>query len=379
MRKVFLLSLVFILLAALPAVGQCVGGSCRLPAADVRVKEKEKIKLKQPTPAWRYERAVGHRTAVVRVVCDDGRGARSIGSGVLVRWNKRVVVLTARHVVRDAKKIFIHFHNRKSVSARVLVVDATWDCAVLELDDRPEGVGPAEVELGERAMFRPGDRLESCGYGPDGKLAVNSGLFQGYRRSTAAMQGPDDWMVISGMARGGDSGGPIFNSSGKVVGVLWGTDGAEVVGVQAGRLHVLLDQAVARSYQQKQLVERRPTPPMAAPLEAVGGRLEAGERIITPNLQPKASSLKPMLPWRDGAQRRDQSQRVAIEGLIELERLRQADRYSRPPIIEMPSAAQSAPPAKPNAVSPSPLLAGLCVLAGVLGGFIIYFANEKGN
>jgi len=51
MRKVFLLSLLLVLLAAIPAAGQCVGGSCRLPAADVRVKEKEKFKLRQPTPA----------------------------------------------------------------------------------------------------------------------------------------------------------------------------------------------------------------------------------------------------------------------------------------------------------------------------------------
>jgi len=349
----------------------------------VRVKDKEKIKLKQPTSAWRYERAVGHRASVVRVVCDDGRGARSIGSGVVVRWGKRVVVLTARHVVHDAKKILIPFHTKKSVSARVLVVDATWDCAVLELDSQPEGIEPAEIELGAQAMFRPGDRLESAGYGPDGKLAVNSGLFQGYRRSTAAMQGPDDWMVISGHARGGDSGGPIFNSAGKVVGVLWGTDGEEVVGVQAGRLHVLLDEAIAKVYQQKQLVERRPTLPQAGPLVPVQpspsmSGPESYDTVRTGTGSASGTRNAPLLPWRDDAQRRDQSQRAAIEGLIELERLRQAGQAARPPAVEMPPVA-AAPQTTPPEKSPSPLLSGLCVFVGVLGGFVIYFANEKGN
>lgn len=313
---------------------------------------------------------------MVRVYCHDSANSRSIGSGVLVRWGKRVVVLTARHVVRDAKKILILFHTKKSVSARVLVVDATWDCAVLELDERPEGIEPAEVELGEPAMFRPGDRLESCGYGPDGQLAVNSGLFRGYRRSTAAMNGPDDWMVLSGYARQGDSGGPIFNSAGRVVGVLWGTDGSEVVGVQAGRLHVLLDEAVAKIYEQKQLVERRPTPPKAGALVPVQPLPSA------PGPEPydtaRVAGKPPLLPWRDESQRRDQSQRAAIEGLIELERLRQAGQAARPPAVETPPAV-AAPQTTPQEKSPSPLLAGLCVLGGVALGFVIYFANEKGN
>ncbi len=110
----------------------------------------------------------------------------------------------------------------------------------------------------------------SCGYGPDGQLACNSGLFIGYKRSTQAIHGPDDWMEISGHARGGDSGGPIFNDQGRVVGVLWGTDGDHVVGVQAGRIHKLLDEPVPDRIEQKAEVllvalERNPTPAQPSP------------------------------------------------------------------------------------------------------------------
>ena len=214
------------------------------------------------------EKPVGHRAAVVRIYCQDDMRTRSIGSGTLVRWiatdtafsrapkgsAARLVVLTARHVVADAKNIVVELFNKKTHQARVLKVDAVWDCAVLELDGKPEGVTAAEVELGEAAMQHEGSRLESCGYGPDGKLAVNTGLFLGYKRSTQTPNGPDDWFEISGHARPGDSGGGVFNERGRLVGVLWGTNGEVVVGVQAGRLHLLLDSAVPKTIEQKALV-----------------------------------------------------------------------------------------------------------------------------
>jgi thiol-disulfide isomerase/thioredoxin len=271
-----------------------------------------------PHPAWRFAQPVGHRAAVVRVLCDDGGQAgnlahaartQSIGSGTLVRWGGKIVVLTARHVVKDARKIVVQLHDGRTHRARVLAVDAVWDCAVLELDREPTGIQPVEVERGRAAMQAAGNRLESCGYGPDGRLACNSGLFLGYKRSSAAPHGPDDWFTISGHARGGDSGGGVFNSSGRLVGVLWGTDGQEVVCVQAGRLHKLLDQAVVHedAMQQKSILQRVPTPAAPGRLrvesgesrvedrEAKGeGEAERGEEVAGMQMAASAS----VLPWR---------------------------------------------------------------------------------
>ena len=160
------------------------------PSFRVDVREKNPPE-RRPHPAWRCEKPVGHRAAVVRIFCQDDVRTRSIGSGTLVRWGaNKIVVLTARHVVADAKKIVVELFNKKTYKARVLKVDAVWDCAVLELDGRPEGVKAAEVELGDDAMQHEGSRLESCGYGPDGKLAVNTGLFLGYKRSTQTPERP---------------------------------------------------------------------------------------------------------------------------------------------------------------------------------------------
>ena len=53
---------------------------------------------------------------------------RSIGSGTLVKWGGKVVVLTARHVVGDAKKIVVELHDKRTHRAKVVAVDAVWDC-----------------------------------------------------------------------------------------------------------------------------------------------------------------------------------------------------------------------------------------------------------
>jgi len=361
MRRV-LLSLILVGLMALPALAQCGPRGCPTRRPAIVEKSREKIKVKtRPTPAWRYERAVGHRASVVRVECDDGRGVWSKGSGVLVRWGKRVVVLTARHVIRDAKRVFVRFHNGKRVKVRVLKVDARWDCCVLGIDQPPDDIQPAEMAYGVEAKFKDGDRLESAGYGSDEQLAVNVGLFKGYRRSSQSPdQGPDDWMVISGHARGGDSGGPVFDAKGRVVGVLWGTDGTEVVCVQAGRLHVLLDEAVAVSYDQQGIFDRNPTPPSYGPLEPIS---EADQIKL---------GKKPLLPWRGETEAKDSAQDARIDRLIGL---MEGQVQVRPgPSIDVQVGPK--PPIEPPTEQGPPLwLWGLGGLA--TAGFIYYVGGKN--
>lgn len=340
----------------------------RRPPARIEVD----VKKREPHPAWRYERAVGHRSAVVRIYCQDAAHSRSIGSGVLIRWGHRIVVLTARHVVQDAKQIIIELPTKRIHRARVLKADPVWDCAVLELIDKPVGVEPVDVEFGQTAMQQPGNRLESCGYGPDGKLACNSGLFLGYRRSTEAKNGPDDWMELSGHARSGDSGGPIFNAQGHVVGVLWGTDGERVVGVQIGRIHKLLDEAIPAEVEQKALVrlssfERKPTPPLPGP---------------EPDVQPVAP-LVPVPSLHANVAQQDSARQIFGRKPIPLPpqvivrpdpEVRQALGDINTKVDALVGDRQQQAVEKPKAESPSPLLAGLCILAAILVGFVIYFA-----
>jgi thiol-disulfide isomerase/thioredoxin len=311
-----------------------------------------------PHPAWRYEQPVGYRAAVVRIFCEDAARVQAIGSGTLVKWNGRLVVLTARHVVKDAQRIIVELCTKRAHRAKVIRMDAVWDCAVLELVGQPEGVEPAELELGSGAVQREGNRLESCGYGPDGRLACNSGLFLGYKRSAETPQGPDDWMVFSGHARSGDSGGPVFNERGRLVGVLWGTDGQEVVGVQAGRLHKLLDAAVPEPkplvVQERAIRERNPTPPRE-PACASG--------VCCPAAYGKP---QPVLTWRDGAQRKDTELDARIEAIIAIEERQARAAATITPVKPEPPAKDAATIASKNNDASS----GVAV-AVILGGLAV--------
>ncbi len=383
-----------------------VVGRTSVERLKMKLKTKEKTKTtnieRRPTPAWRYAEAVGHRSAVVRVFCKDAERVRSIGSGVLVSWGGRVIILTARHVVQDAKQIVVELSTRRSYSARVLKVDIAWDCAALELGDNPSslGVEPARLELGAAAVQRKGNRLESCGYGADGRLAVNSGRFLGYRRSSERPNSPpDDWFEISGPARLGDSGGPIFNERGRVVGILWGTNGEVVVGVQAGRVHRVLSEAIKVESAKPQAAlafhptayepDRQPTPPMdaepATPLDNLpetpaksgccpgGSCLLPGPELDEPVAPAAKEKTNPILPWRGNTQNRDDRQDARIDALIRLNEQKARDGASPQGKADV-SVSIGKQEVKKEA---SPLVAGLCILAAVAVGFVIYFAMPK--
>lgn len=160
-------------LATCQAPGQCPGGICPAPRYPLRPPMVYGPAPSAPRAAWRYESATGHRAAVVRIKTFDRDGRQSVGSGVLVRWGRRIVVLTARHVVKDAVKVWVWLRHGRWYEGRVLKADSTWDVGVLDIGNPPEAQA-VELEFGDAAHPKPGDSLESCGYGPDGQLAVNT-------------------------------------------------------------------------------------------------------------------------------------------------------------------------------------------------------------
>lgn len=221
--------------------GCCPGGECGRGVGDWRSAMRP-AEPSTPAKANASENTADCYRSVVRVETLDRDGTQSLGSGVALAWKGHVVVLTAGHVVCDSRRIWIR-NTTKIHTARIIKTDRAWDVAVLQ----PLGSGRfdcARLAWREGGMLRSGDRLESCGLGPaGGRLAVNRGRFLHYARSSAR-SAATDWLVMTGTARQGDSGGPVFNREGELVGILWGTDGQTVVATQCGRLHVVLGEAM---------------------------------------------------------------------------------------------------------------------------------------
>ena len=304
----------------------------------------------QPNPAWRYVEPTGYRAALVRIYCEEGRGM-SMGSGTVVRWGGRIVILTAKHVVAGAKRITISTCKGVKCVVRPVKIDYVWDCAVLEAD-QDLGVEPVMVEVGVANQPKAGDRFTSCGFGGDGKLAANTGLVLGFRASENAPRGIEDWMVISGHARFGDSGGGVFNAQGKLIGVLWGktTDEKEVMCVQAGRIHILLNAATGYKPTAYEVLDSTPmqeTEPFTGPMVPVAPRGGAacgpggcvdGQCAPQPT-QPQASgSGGYMIPYRNEQSQKDKQ----IEGKLDALQQQVGDLANG--LRNMPPPAVQAPP-----------------------------------
>lgn len=116
----FVVGMLAVALLAMPAVGQCPGGVCPAAPNTYRSPQIYLPAPNQPTPAWRYEQATGYRAAVARIVTYDRDGTQSMGSGVLVSYRGRSVILTAWHVIETARKITVWLTSGRWFDATVL-------------------------------------------------------------------------------------------------------------------------------------------------------------------------------------------------------------------------------------------------------------------
>jgi len=167
----------------------------------------------QQASNWHWGDARQHRS-VVRIVGAEGGGRAVRGSGVVVTWNNRPVVLTAAHVVRGLRTIIVHLHDRTWYVGKVTALDNTRDIALIDLGE-VQGLEPAEVEY--QSPPAKGEELTITGFGSDDRLAYDTGAVRQFVSMGAPRASAID---LPCHARPGDSGGPVFNKAGKVVGVV---------------------------------------------------------------------------------------------------------------------------------------------------------------
>ena len=199
-------SLIVALLWTTTTSGQCVNGTCN----------------------------IGAPPAVVRVSHTLGP-CRSYGSGTIIHDDgRRAVVLSCAHLFREGTgQVQVRLPDGRTITARPTAIDTTWDLSALEIDS----LGIAPINLAATAP-QPGQPLQSCGFGPNGVYRCNSGTAQGYASGSSGKT--YETLCLTGSARDGDSGGPVLNQHGELVGVLWGTDGRTVHATYCGRIRRFL-------------------------------------------------------------------------------------------------------------------------------------------
>ena len=141
------------------------------------------------------------------------RRATSLGSGFVV--DEAGFVATNNHVIQDADEITVIFHDGSRLKAEVVGRDAKSDLAVLKVS--PPGKLSA-IKFGNSDKSRVGDWVIAIGnpFGLGG--TVTAGIVSARGRDINS--GPyDDYIQTDASINRGNSGGPLFNLQGEVIGI----------------------------------------------------------------------------------------------------------------------------------------------------------------
>jgi serine protease Do len=142
------------------------------------------------------------------------RRFQALGSGFIVDADG--IVVTNSHVIEQADQIRVTLSNDKTFDAILLGRDPKTDLAVLKID--PKGEKLATVSFGNSDSLRVGDWVIAIGnpFGLGG--SVTSGIVSARGRDIGT--GPyDDFIQTDASINRGNSGGPLFNLDGEVVGI----------------------------------------------------------------------------------------------------------------------------------------------------------------
>lgn len=150
---------------------------------------------------------------------DDAEGG--LGSGVVVTDHGEI--LTSLHVVDDAEEILLTFADGSQMQGEVILEQPENDIAVLQPAELPELLVPAV--LGNPNAMRVGDETFAVG-NPFGLYSsMSAGVISGFDRS---FQPEDSDQTIHGLIQidaavnPGNSGGPLLNRYGQVIGIVTG-------------------------------------------------------------------------------------------------------------------------------------------------------------
>ena len=147
----------------------------------------------------------------------DGSFAQSLGSGVLISNENHI--LTAAHVVDGAQTILVKTNDGKERRAQRLFSEPEADIALLQLEDRDQNLPFAS--LGDSSRLAVGQDLFVIGNPRGLANTFTRGTLSGFRDHGSLYDGTIrvDFLQTDAAINSGNSGGPVFDSKGRVVGI----------------------------------------------------------------------------------------------------------------------------------------------------------------
>ncbi|GLC31925.1 S1C family serine protease [Clostridium omnivorum] len=142
---------------------------------------------------------------------------QGVGSGMII--SQEGYVLTNYHVVEGAQQVKVVLSNGKQANAKVVNYDANYDVAVVQITDKVDI--PAVVELGDSNSLQVGEEVVAIGnpLGTDFFGSVTTGIVSALNRKISGDTNKATYIQTDAAINSGNSGGPLINSRGQVVGI----------------------------------------------------------------------------------------------------------------------------------------------------------------
>lgn len=150
---------------------------------------------------------------------DEGAAPQSTATGTGFVTGTDGYIITAAHVVDGASSITVTFQDGTKRTAKLTGKDDATDVALLRVD--PAGLTLHPLKLGSSASLRTGDALAAIGDPFGYERSISTGIVSGLDRT---IQAPNGFTVAHAIQTDaalnpGNSGGPILNAAGEVIGI----------------------------------------------------------------------------------------------------------------------------------------------------------------
>ena len=171
------------------------------------------------------------------------RKSSALGSGFII--NETGIVITNNHVIQDSEDIVVRVDGDKEYKAKIIGADPLSDIAVLQIESKEKFI---PVKFGDSDKARIGDWVIAIGnpFGLGG--TVTSGIISARNRSIGLSR-YEDYIQTDASINQGNSGGPLFDMNGNVIGIntaILGQSGSIGIGfsIPSNSAKKIIDQLV---------------------------------------------------------------------------------------------------------------------------------------
>ena len=137
-----------------------------------------------------------------------------VGSGVVVSADGMIV--TNRHVIEDAYALFVTTSDGRRLPAKLILAGSRYDLALIKVETGDKPLMPAV--LGDNNAMRVGDHVVAIGNPLGFAGSVSAGIISAFHRQLG-LSAYDDLIQTDATINKGNSGGPLFNMNGEVIGI----------------------------------------------------------------------------------------------------------------------------------------------------------------